>query len=314
MKQDNHVIPATLAGVDLPRFEQGTAFEAYERARMHFPAAAFPPVAKRVADLGALVDDYDVFVFDAFGVLNVGERTIPGAVARVDALKAAGKTCLILSNAASYDAEAAHAKFRRLGFSFEPETIVTSRQAAIEAAGEEIRSGWAVLGLDPGEEGSLPFAPRFPRTEEDFDEAPGFLFLSTLRWTLQQQEMLEASLLRRPRPVIIANPDIIAPREGGLSTEPGHFGYRMAERGVGTIAFHGKPFASIYDLVERRFRFPRETRICMIGDTLHTDILGAAAAGWGTVLATGHGMLTGLDIDAAIARSGIVPHHLLPAI
>lgn len=315
MKRDDDGISASPAGDQLPRFDQRSAFAAYERARVHFPAAAFPNAAMAVPDLGALEDHYDVFVFDAFGVLNVGERAIPGAAARIEALKAAGKTCLILSNAASYDAAAAHSKFLRLGFSFESNAIVTSRQAALEKNdGHPVQNGWAVLGLNEDEAGALPFTPGFPRTDADFDDAPGFLFLSTLRWNLSLQERLEASLLRRPRSVVIANPDIIAPRETGLSTEPGYFGYRLAERGFGSIAFHGKPFASIYGLVERRFRFPRQTRICMIGDTLHTDILGAGAAGWGTVLATANGMLTGMDIGEAIARSGIVPHHVLPAI
>ena len=55
-------------------------------------------------------------------------------------------------------------------------------------------------------------------------------------------------------------------------------------------------------------------RIAMIGDTLHTDILGAAAAGWQTVLVTGHGVLKDMDVSGCIAKSGIVPDFIVPSI
>lgn len=298
----------------MPRFDQLGAFEAYEQVRHHFPKVAFPGHSQTADSLGALTDRYDLFVFDAFGVLNVGETAIPGAVARIAALEAAGKTCIILSNAASYDGDAACRKFRRLGFAFGADRIVTSRQAALAALAAAPARRWAILGLGADEAGALPFAPLVPESRADFDRAEGFVFLSTLRWGLGAQDLLEASLAQHPRPVVIANPDIIAPREDGLSTEPGFFGYRLAERGLGRVEFHGKPFPSIYRQVRERFPDHSAHRICMIGDTLHTDILGAAAAGWKTVLATRHGMLKGLDIDGAIARSGIVPDHIIPSI
>jgi ribonucleotide monophosphatase NagD (HAD superfamily) len=49
----------------------------------------------------------------------------------------------------------------------------------------------------------------------------------------------------------------------------------------------------------------------MVGDTLHTDILGGAQAGWKTVLVTDHGLLRGENVEQAIARSGIVPDYIV---
>ena len=57
---------------------------------------------------------------------------------------------------------------------------------------------------------------------------------------------------------------------------------------------------------------PDPSRIIMVGDTLHTDILGGAAAGLATALVTDHGALKDLDVEAAIARSQIVPGYVLP--
>lgn len=45
----------------------------------------------------------------------------------------------------------------------------------------------------------------------------------------------------------------------------------------------------------------------MVGDTLHTDILGGRHMRFAAALVTGFGSLVGMDVNDAIARSGIVP-------
>ena len=49
----------------------------------------------------------------------------------------------------------------------------------------------------------------------------------------------------------------------------------------------------------------------MVGDTLHTDVLGGAASGMGTVLITAHGLFTGRDTAPFIAASGIIPDAIV---
>ncbi len=56
----------------------------------------------------------------------------------------------------------------------------------------------------------------------------------------------------------------------------------------------------------------RATRVAMVGDTLHTDVLGGRAAGIGSVLVTGHGLFAGRDTAPYITRSGIVPDVIVP--
>ena len=43
----------------------------------------------------------------------------------------------------------------------------------------------------------------------------------------------------------------------------------------------------------------------MCGDTLHTDILGAAARGWRTVLVTQDGLFAGYDTEEFSSKSNI---------
>jgi predicted HAD superfamily phosphohydrolase YqeG len=52
----------------------------------------------------------------------------------------------------------------------------------------------------------------------------------------------------------------------------------------------------------------------MIGDTLHTDILGGNAQGFTTVLVTQHGFLRGLDVAKHITLSQISPDFQLASI
>ena len=76
--------------------------------------------------------------------------------------------------------------------------------------------------------------------------------------------------------------------------------------------FCGKPFGNAFDAVLARLGpdAPPLSRIAMVGDTLHTDILGGAAAGLGTVLVTRHGVYAGRDVGPFIARTGIVPDYI----
>jgi len=53
-------------------------------------------------------------------------------------------------------------------------------------------------------------------------------------------------------------------------------------------------------------------RLAMVGDTLHTDVLGGAAAGCRSVLVTGHGLFAGMAVAPLIAQSGLVPDFIVP--
>ena len=45
----------------------------------------------------------------------------------------------------------------------------------------------------------------------------------------------------------------------------------------------------------------------MVGDSLHTDILGARAAGVASALVAGYGFFAGQDVASAIEKAGITP-------
>lgn len=286
------------------------AFLAYEAVRHRLPDVAPSEGGyRKVETLEELADEFDVFLLDAFGVLNIGEAAIPGSPERVKTLKASGKRVLVVSNAAGHPHAALMEKYTRLGYDFAPEEVITSRAALLAGLNGHGGLHWGLMatrstGLRDLEELTLTYLEEDPTPYGTVD---GFLLIGSAAWTETRQALLEAALAARPRPVLVGNPDIVAPRENGFSTEPGHFAHRLADRTGAVPEFFGKPFANIFDLAFRRLGPVDKSRVLMVGDSLHTDILGARNAGVRSALISEYGFFAGQDVAAAISRAGITP-------
>lgn len=287
-------------------------FNRYEAVRHRLPNASFTASTVEIGSLLDIADQADAFVFDAFGVLNVGEAPIEGASERLDQLRDRGCNIRILSNAASYDHGGALRKFRDLGLGVVSEEIVTSRDAALANLAPML---WGCIAApsDGLADINTPTC-RLGDDPEDYDNVDGFLFLSTEDWTPERRAHLEHSLFKKPRPLIVANADLAAPRENEFSLEPGHYGHLIADHGLEDIRFYGKPFPEVYEMVEASLPGVAPDRIVMCGDTLHTDIIGAVARGWRTVLVTRDGLFSGSDAQAYCEKALIQPDWRVPRI
>ncbi len=76
-------------------------------------------------------------------------------------------------------------------------------------------------------------------------------------------------------------------------------------------SFFGKPFGNIFDLAFAQLGRFDPARTIMVGDSLHTDILGGQAAGLKTALIADYGFFAGQDVDGPITASGIQPDYIL---
>ena len=285
--------------------DTATSFARYEAIRPRLPALAAGGGMRVVPGLLEIADQADAFVFDAFGVLNVGDALIPGADACLDALRAMGKDIRLLTNAASQPHAAAVAKFRRFGLHLEPEEIITSRDATLAALDERL---WGCIALPEDQLTDIPGeALRLGDDPAAFARAEGFLFLAAAGWTPARQRLLDTALQEAPRPLRIANADLVAPRGDHLSLEPGWYGHDLLDAGPADVRFFGKPFPEVYQMAEASLPGIPPARIAMSGDTLHTDILGAQARGWQGVFVTADGLFAGHDPAPFIAASGIRP-------
>jgi len=289
------------------------AFAAYESVRHRLPAAQRRGAHRRLANLEALVDEIDVFLLDAFGVLNIGETAIDGVPERVAQLQKAGKRVMIVSNAAGYPHSSLMTKYARLGYDFAPEDVITSRKAILAALRSDPPRKWGLMATPSlGHEDLEPFDMTFLAEDRaTYDAAEGFVLMGGAVWTEARQALLEASLIRNPRPVYVGNPDIVAPRETGFSTEPGSYAHRLATATGVAPKFFGKPFDNIFELAFARLGTFDPARVVMVGDSLHTDILGGQAAGVKTALIADYGFFAGCDVDGPIATSGIQPDYIL---
>ncbi|MCG6884855.1 MAG: HAD-IIA family hydrolase [Silicimonas sp.] len=290
------------------------AFLAYEAVRHRLPVARSAGTAFRYAGtLAEVADEVDVFLLDAFGVLNIGEAAIPGTKERIDDLRAVGKRVLVVSNAAGFPHAALMEKYARLGYDFASEDVITSRATLLAGLNGRRDLHWGLMatrstGLRDLEGLELTYLEDDAAPYADVD---GFLMIGSAAWTEARQAHLEQALRERPRPVLVGNPDIVAPRENGFSTEPGHFAHRLADQTGIEPQFFGKPFVNIFDLAFARLGSVDRARVLMVGDSLHTDILGAQTAGVRSALISGFGFFAGQDVAQAIARTGILPDFVV---
>tara|TARA_R110000850_G_scaffold63807_5_gene143844 strand:- start:104 stop:997 length:894 start_codon:yes stop_codon:yes gene_type:complete len=289
------------------------AFESYERVRHRLPVAKAGASCTRLPDLDALADDMDVFLLDAFGVLNIGETAISGVPERIAGLQKAGKRVMIVSNAAGFPHAKLMEKYKNLGYNFAPDDVITSRKATLHALRNAPPMKWGLMATQSLGRGDIePFDMVYLAEDPaEYDAAEAFVLLGSAVWTETRQALLEASLRNAPRPVYVGNPDIVAPREDGFSIEPGHFAHRLADQTGVEPQFFGKPFGNIFDLAFAQIDKIDLGRTVMVGDSLHTDILGGQAAGLKTALIAGYGFFAGHDVAGPIATSGIQPDYIL---
>ena len=289
------------------------AFAAYEQVRHRLPSVQRQAACQRLPNLDALVDQFDVFLLDAFGVLNIGETAIDDVPDRVARLQKAGKRVMVVSNAAGLPHADLMAKYARLGYEFAAQDVITSRKTTLHAVTSEPPRKWGLMAVESHGRADLEHLDVTYLGDDAhvYDAAEAFLLLGSAHWTDPRQTLLIQSLQRAPRPVYVGNPDIVAPRENGFSTEPGSYAHRLADETGVSPRFFGKPFGNIFDLVFTQLGRFDPDRTIMVGDSLQTDILGGQAAGVKTALISGYGFFAGQDVDGPITASGIQPDYIL---
>ena len=91
--------------------------------------------------------------------------------------------------------------------------------------------------------------------------------------------------------MVCANPDLEVIRGGRKIICAGALAQRYEELG-GYVMYYGKPYPPIYDSCLHLIGDPDPTRVLAIGDSLRTDIAGAAAMGMDSILVLAGSMAT----------------------
>lgn len=248
----------------------------------------------------ALVERYDAFFLDAYGVLVDSSGAAPGAAELLARLRRAGKKLLLLSNDASRLPATTVNRYRAFGLDLEEEDVLTS---GMLIAGWFAREGLfgapcVVLGTDDAkrfvEQAGGVLVSRDDAGAEVFVVADdsGYPFLEGI------EEVLTTLIRRLDRGeevrLLLPNPDLIYPKGGGAYGLASGSAAQLLEQGLsvrypGTAPRFiglGKPHPAIFDVGLERLGGPDRSEVVMLGDQLGTDILGAHRAGIDSVLVT----------------------------
>ena len=294
----------------MPLIEFEEAMSIYSRAHARLPPVPAPVEPTEVGGLLSVAEDFDVILLDAYGVLTADAGVLSGALETVAALTSRGKPVIVLSNDASAEKRDIVDRYRRRGFPFAEEDFVFSQDllASVMAELSQVRL-WGVVASEDWPVECLGVSCEI--LDGDLARYDGMLFLAARNWNDAAQRALESTLKARPRPLVVANPDVAAPDQAGrLSAPPGYFGHRIAESLGIAPRFIGKPFPEMFEAAMARHPEVAPDRFLMVGDTLHTDILGARHVGMGAMLVTQSGLFKGRDWIAYCRQSGIWPHYV----
>ncbi|MDG5495969.1 TIGR01459 family HAD-type hydrolase [Niveispirillum sp. BGYR6] len=243
--------------------------------------------------LSAIVDRYDGFILDLWGVIHDGVRPYPGVVHCLTELRNRGKRVCLLSNAPRR-VPAAVAKLNDMGVDVDLyDAIFTSGEATYEAL------------LDPPDEwhqglGRNLFHIGPPRDNDVYETLPNRRRVHTpdqadfvlntgiddFDETLADYEPVLTACVERRLPMLCANPDLVVVVDNKLVICAGELARRYEDLG-GEVRYHGKPHAPVYRRCFQLLGDLSPSRILAVGDSLRTDIAGANEAGIDGLLVTG---------------------------
>jgi HAD superfamily hydrolase (TIGR01450 family) len=256
---------------------------------------------QKISNLDGLVDHYQGFLFDAYGVIYDGKGLIRPCVDAWRMLREKGKKTWILTNGSARTLAESAAMYQRLGLSLEPSDIINSASLLQPYFAEKglVGSRVAVLGTPSSalyvqESGGIPVDPL---QTDDYSvlviaNQTDFPLLDSL------EEVLSTVITRvehnQAMHLILTNPDLIYPhatRRFGITA--GSLALLLeaamaARLGPKAPTFEklGKPYPRIFEEAIRR---AGTRKLLMVGDQLETDIRGASLLGIDSVL-VGTGM------------------------
>ena len=272
----------------------------------------------------AIAENFKAVFLDSYGVLKNHRGLIDGVQQTVDFIRERGIALRILTNDASRSQHEQFASFRRLGLQgIEEEEIITSGMLAKQYLQHKVRSGRvAYLGTESAASYILESGnTSIPAREVDLDKADeidAFVFLDDEGFDWNRDINTTVNLLRRKTmPVIVANSDKLYPvSKNDVALATGSVA-QLVENILNRSFIHfGKPdsqmFMYAFDHLSQSGQYDKDD-ILMVGDTLHTDILGARMAGLDTVLVLSGNTLAA-QAELQIQSTGIVPTYVCPDI
>lgn len=273
-----------------------------------------------------LAPQYDGFILDLWGVVHDGTAPFPGVLDCMERLLGAGKRLVLLSNAPRRSDDVVR-RIARIGV---PQRLYHGVMSSGEEAWQSLKHRnepfYAALGsrcLQIGSDRDLEMREGLNLTFVDTPaEADFILNTGPAEWedTIETYAPVLRTALAQGLPMVCANPDLVVIHDGKPALCAGALAEEY-ERLGGRVRWHGKPYPSVYDSCLGLLGISDKRRILAIGDSLRTDIAGAAGAAIDSLLIAGgvHAAEFGeggaIDLNrvaAVIASSGTGPIGVMP--
>jgi HAD superfamily hydrolase (TIGR01459 family) len=267
---------------------------------------------------------YDVLLCDIWGVVHNGMAAFPAACDALTRFRSGGGTVILITNAP----RASDAVVRILDRMSVPKQVYD----AITSSGDvtrgvvAARSGQRVFHLGPERDHSIFTGldvSFVPIESADYVVCSG-LFDDTIETPDNYRDML-AAMHARSLFMVCANPDVVVERGDTLVYCAGALADAYAALG-GEVLYCGKPHAPIYDMALktatalRGGTAPARNRVLAIGDSVRTDLKGAAAFGLDVMFVTSglhaehYGSREAPDLDAlnrVFADANVAPKAVM---
>lgn len=264
-----------------------------------------PPI---LPGAGTILPGYDVLFCDIWGVVHDGVRAYPAANEALSRFRAGGGTVVLLSNAPMpNDAVAAlldDKAVRRDAW----DAIVTSGDITLEYVAQR---GWKkVFKVEYDFDTSM--FDRMPVDGVGVGEAEALVCAGMRDHLHATPEAYRPELevaVARGLEFVCANPDLVVDVGGKLIQCAGTLAKLYEDLG-GKVHWAGKPYTPAYEAAHRRAETIRgksvtRERILAIGDSVRTDMAGAAGYGVDGLLVAG-----GIHRDEILLGGDIAPEAL----
>jgi glycerol-1-phosphatase len=243
----------------------------------------------------ALVEGYDLVMFDLDGVVYIESAAVPGAPEQLARLRGGDTRVAFITNNASRPPEAVAEKLTGLGVEAGPDEVVTSAQAAAHLLVERHGQGSVIAYL--GAEGLEQALREVGLDATAVDDVRAAALVTGYGPDVVWRDVMRAAVrVRDGLPWVASNTDLSLPTQFGPA--PGHgVMVDMLERFSGVKAVvAGKPQRPLLDEAIRRLGGRRPL---MVGDRLDTDIEGANNIGIDSLL-----VMTGVTGLPELAAAG----------
>ena len=268
---------------------------------------------KAITGLSEVFGLYDGFILDLWGVVHDGVTPFPGAIPALAALKRARKKVWLLSNAPRRSSTVAD-KLTAMGIA--PGLyggVLTSGEMSWQALRDALLAQWGrrCLHIGPGRDSSL-----YESLDVELVKDPAnadFVLNSGVRDFSDRAEKylpLLQSCISCNLPMLCANPDKSVYIENKLVICAGTLADIYAGMG-GEVVYFGKPYRSVYS---HCLKAMGSRRVLAVGDSMLTDIGGAAGAGIDSVLVTSglhREELAGNNLEDFLEKYPYQPNYIM---